>query len=447
MSIQANAEHDPQHQQEVEALQYVAPTYEELGTQKHAENELEGKQEQGEVDKQKPPKMNIYTYRPASYLYAQTRLEHKLVGAKAKPDPDALVSGMNMLGYSTNTYKGTSGGSYSKSRYLLTGTVEQWKKLLSDVNSHHDFDKYVTPFLAEAQAHPHTIDKADLDKPTDSVIRHSHKRYGKINDQDILNFLLALYGYDVGKTPSNLDFPNTMWDSDSNTEFANKYSQALTGFIHKYQHTLVKYLSENGKFIESADAKKLAQQADFRGAMDGDQSVKTMMNSAICSAFIGAARVFNAKISHGITNVGEEEAIGVNMIRNSGHIIGGALAHKAATIANIETDVKGLLGVIWGQVPIAKPLNLLFDIYKVRSIGVLSSKFKIGGENKDIAQYKENIVSAFASTIFNTFKQQELGEYQKLVAEKYNVNLAVSNVTGEWYGNLTANFSSAMNKK
>mgnify|MGYP001039741434 CR=1 FL=1 len=451
MPTHTHAEHDPQHQQRVETPQYEAPTYEELGVQSYEQNT----EQVPEVAKDKPPKIDIYTYRPATYMFMQTRLDHNPAGTPTKET--LLVSGMNKLGESINVYKGTGGGSYTKKRYLLTGTVAQWTKLLSDVNSHYDFDTYVTPFLAEAGAHDHTIDKTD---PNQNLITQYSKHYGKINDQDILNFTMALYGYDAAKETSTLDFPNTGWDSDSNTEFANKYSQALNGFITLYQPRLVKHISEQNSFIEYADAQKLAEQ----GSPDL-QAAKIMVQSAISSAFMGAARVFNAELTYREVKIDEEKnqkpnnkqkekaaeiddpekerKIGSEMVFNSGRIIKGALAHQARAIAGLDLGIVSFINAAWSLAPLPKLPKAGADFIKNQNIQYLPARLKIG-HRTNIEQYKDNLRDAFAKALGEAFDQKGLITVLDKHAKDQGVEYFFAEVDAEWYNDLTQNFLNGM---
>lgn len=403
MPTQANAEHDPQHIQESTTPQHETSTF--PGREKTQTKEKKAE-------------------RSIKFTSKDTK--------EGKAD-ESIIAGMKVVGKSRLSYGSIIRHRYN--RYLVTGTVSQWQKLLSQVDTHHKFDRYVTPFLAAAGASPYGIEKKSFSIRENEIFLVDGN--SKIGEHDILNFLLALY--DVNPTtPSQIDFPNKPREQDSNTNFINRYSDGLAKFIELHQHKLITHMSKKGhtgtKSILSPDVSRLADQGT-RWASTDHKVKRALMQNAICSAFVGAGRVLNAQMA--FDSPENEKKIGLKMVKNSARIIKGVLNQKSTGITDLETQIGATLGVVWGLIPVAKPIRLLFEIYKASAFTKLTKSFKIGGDMNKVDAYRERLGDAFEDVLDKTFDLEQA----KLYSKEHGINIAISSEKdANWYVHLSREF-------
>lgn len=405
MRTHTNAEHDPQHQHEGTQRSYEAPTF-----PRHVEKKT-GQDQQEKIDKNK------------------TREEGKT--------DESIISGMTILKKSRLSFKNVFGRHYHHYRYLVTGTVEQWRTLLSKVNTHQKFDTYVTPFLAAAGASDYSIERKPHTNSKDHVFLIDGN--GKIGEKDILNFLLALY--DAGsKHDSKLNFPDEWHEDSFAPDLVNRFGDGLAKFITLHQHKLIANISENQyegtKIIDSFDVKTLANEGTYWAS--GDNRVKeALMKNAICSALVGATRVLNAKIAHNFGNVEDERMIGLKMVQNSGRIIKGVIDENKAHIIKLEGQIGAALGIAWGLIPVAAPVRKLFEIYKANVFTKMTKRFKIGDEFNNIEHYRQKLGDAFEDVLDASFDLQQA----KLYSEEHKIDLAISTEKdANWYTHIVREF-------
>ena len=353
------------------------------------------------------------------------------------PVHETLIAGMKVLGQDTIKTKNLIRNN-TYIRYLLKGTAKQWKKLLSAISSKQSFDQYVMPFLVATSVYKYNT----------GVTATYPSSKEKMTNQDILNFLVALYGYDIeSRTTVEASFSNAIGSQDS------KYARLLTQFIRMYQPMFIAYVSEQKGFIKSYHIEKMAKQGP-------DGLRKIMLQSAISSAYTGAVRAFNANLNYKeipiakqrvnkphqinqtkVISLEGEKMVGMKMVRNSVRIIKGVLADQTEGIPNLEEGFIPCFSSAWALTPLPTYPKTVKDFVKNKGGQTLRNHLRMDTKGISLGQYKQNVQDAFASTLFKVFIKQDLLKMIKQHAKDSNIKYTIAKSTGDWYAHLTATFS------
>ncbi|GAA0190616.1 hypothetical protein GCM10009122_52360 [Fulvivirga kasyanovii] len=356
----------------------------------------------------------------------------------ADPKPDHPY--MKVLGWGRATRWTIFGTKYS-TRFIYSGTPENWKKLLATLDSDSAFNDYLLPFFA-ATGVVNTGSVKNYFGVNTKYLENYEFKDARPGKRDILNLLRALYDTD-SSTKSKMNLPDKFSEGTSNIPLHyDSGFNGLAAFIAKYQHLLIQYKSgvdikdeddnviekESGVALQYEDTKALATQGTrWSDPQVGNPRVaKAMIENAFATAIAATKLAINLEGETG-PNKNSDQNKALYMVENSAMIIKSALDSYGNLVAVTNKNISSIFNEVWGLIPLP-------DIFPApvekRAKNLLSEKildrFKVGGEFKDIGSLKECYKQQYRDILDALAKMNDL-EFEANAALSSSFNSRLGN--------------------
>ncbi|MTI24399.1 hypothetical protein [Fulvivirga kasyanovii] len=347
---------------------------------------------------------------------------------------------MKVLGWGRATRWTIFGTKYS-TRFIYSGTPENWKKLLATLDSDSAFNDYLLPFFA-ATGVVNTGSVKNYFGVNTKYLENYEFKDARPGKRDILNLLRALYDTD-SSTKSKMNLPDKFSEGTSNIPLHyDSGFNGLAAFIAKYQHLLIQYKSgvdikdeddnviekESGVALQYEDTKALATQGTrWSDPQVGNPRVaKAMIENAFATAIAATKLAINLEGETG-PNKNSDQNKALYMVENSAMIIKSALDSYGNLVAVTNKNISSIFNEVWGLIPLP-------DIFPApvekRAKNLLSEKildrFKVGGEFKDIGSLKECYKQQYRDILDALAKMNDL-EFEANAALSSSFNSRLGN--------------------
>lgn len=354
----------------------------------------------------------------------------------ADPKPDHPY--MKVLGWGRATRWTIFGTKYS-TRFIYSGTPENWKKLLATLDSDSAFNDYLLPFFA-ATGVVNTGSVKNYFGVNTKYLENYEFKDASPGKRDILNLLRALYDTD-SSTKSKMNLPDKFSEGTSNIPLHyDSGFNGLAAFIAKYQHLLIQYKSgvdikdeddnviekESGVALQYEDTKTLATQGTrWSDPQVGNPRVaKAMIENAFATAIAATKLAINLEGETG-PNKNSDQNKALYMVENASKIIKSALDSYGDLVAVTNQNISSIFNEVWGLIPLP---GVLPERVEGKLKSMLSEEIKkylkIGGEYNNIGGLKEYYKEQYRNILATLVEVEDIEfEANGTLARAFDVGL------------------------
>jgi hypothetical protein len=221
---------------------------------------------------------------------------------------------------------------------VWTGTKEEWSERLDNIDDEDEYNDDLEGFLL-ASNYPHIVGRKGpphgiTDDP--KKVAYSNTIIRAPTDEEKLAFLEALYEKGGG-----LDlWHGGSWEGGPFIRLADK---ELAQFIRENQGLYLAHVSRQGRAVGSAGIEAVSEQG-------GRQATMAMIINAGATAHKGVDLVMTANRLQGRARE-TAHAQAMELIRNAGRTIRGALKAHDARVAFEQAIVGEIFDHVWGLIP------------------------------------------------------------------------------------------------
>ncbi len=257
---------------------------------------------------------------------------------------DVIIKGFNNLGSFSYI------DSYSKKRvheFVLTGTKEQWSKMLEHADDLGNFMTFIIGFL-KASNDPNWVTNADSN-PFKSIDRKVNILRAP-NESEKLEFLKALYSVEIDTDLDLVDkwFEKGVFSGEGVT------TPVLAEFIGKNQHLLIKYMSEKSKdqHLKQKGIDKVATQGTPN--LSDPVVVQNMLQSSFASAVSASKLIILDSIKDREHQDTMEALNSTDIVANSAIVIKTAITSYGKKVQSLKDGIGIIFDIAWNAIPASK---------------------------------------------------------------------------------------------
>ncbi|MBL6448800.1 DUF4157 domain-containing protein [Fulvivirga sp. 29W222] len=285
---------------------------------------------------------------------------------------------------------------------IIKTTKSKWKEILKNADrGYHMYHKWIFGFL---KANVHGLREFKW-IPNQAVISASNSGplYCDLYDnspygeQDILNFMEALYG--IGENENETDLPNG-YNLEGGVFAERTFFPMMGQFVAKHQPTLLRSVSYSGNNrldSSSGNIRHFADEATPQGVFSygSPDVIINMIQSAYGSALASVKAILNMSVN-GINDTNVTSAMNENnVVYNAGLTINNAIKAYEGVVNRVNENRQSAFDLAWSLVPFSDKVP---DIAKESLKMVASAGYKAVFSSKadNVSDLKDKMKSEFS---------------------------------------------------